>query len=622
MNTLRKFIKNLRSKPIYIYILLYTVVLLFLSLFRNASADEAYYLKEVSLVAELLRHGIWLGDYGVGLHGVLFKIPVALIYIIIGKSSIFLATSFTILLTSACLVIFYKIVREYFLKEKYAIWATILFSVTFHLLETTLSFNRDIPAAFTVLLFVLLFLRNAKAKSLALIFLLMLDAKEHVFLTVSTAYLIYLIIDFIRDFNIAKSFNLFGLFLKKIIVTYSLSFVWIILMFTTSIVPMNMFVASIGGVIEAGQDWNKSQFSTEVASQNLMEGAEKNIFKVSELSNIEKICSPTKEEKSAKCVIISLFDTAISYFGKILYPRTFSFISIPKIIVLPAIIHAMVLLVHWYKKQDKKYLLPIMLFVNIAVVILRVSHGRYMLGVSFLFILFFILFLKDGYRKVRYFRNVLLATTIFVLLGLLFETTFLIPKIILELSLLISMWSIWFFRNKGKFLKSFTKKIFLLGLITGMFLTYLAFSYEIGQISSYIKYGNNREIDIVTNYLKKEERVWINDFGSGELINVYRENYYNEPEWNWELASWIPKKHLLKTYSYNNTFSFGIDRIESFYQMVNKYQIEKIALVVSTLDESLLEQDKLPILKSQNWLKLINEIKLKNKILYIFEVKQ
>ena len=66
------------------------------------------------IISELLKNGIWIGDYGVGLHGFLFKFPVALIFIILGEPSVFAATLFTIFISVSFVWIFYKIVEILF----------------------------------------------------------------------------------------------------------------------------------------------------------------------------------------------------------------------------------------------------------------------------------------------------------------------------------------------------------------------------------------------------------------------------------------------------------------------------------------------------------------------------
>jgi hypothetical protein len=263
----------------------------------------------------------------------------------------------------------------------------------------------------------------------------------------------------------------------------------------------------------------------------------------------------------------------------------------------------------------------ILLF-NVLVLLLRASHGRYLLCVAPIFILFFVMFIRDGLKKPKYFRNVLIVTTIFVFLGLLFESTYIGPKIILESSLLILLWAIWVFRNKEKKILYLIKCLFFSVLSIGMLFTVLAFSYEIGQISGYLNYGYNRETSKIIEELDETEKVWINDYGSGELINVYRGNLFNEPEWHWELMNWIPKKTLLKTYSQKNTFTSDIVDMETFREEIMRNNIKQVALVVSTLENDVFpNEDKLIELLTQDWLKYESRMELKNKIMYIFKVE-
>ncbi len=275
---IQKVKQLIKSNPIYIYIFFYFIVLVILSFFRHSSADESYYLRETMLISELLKKGEWIGNYGVGLHGFLFKLPVALVFILLGKPSVFVATLFTILLNIFSLVLFYKLVKKFFNKKDYATWATILLSVTFHYFGTSITFLRDIPAVFTVLLFLYLFLTKANSWKIGISLLLMLDAKEHVFFTVAPVFGIYSVINNFYFINISNGWKKLKNTLSEFFKGYFLSILWIVLMFTTSIIPINMFVASITGQIEEGITWNKSQFLSTSATENLMSGKDKYNF--------------------------------------------------------------------------------------------------------------------------------------------------------------------------------------------------------------------------------------------------------------------------------------------------------------------------------------------------------
>jgi len=629
LNLLRKIIKKFKSEPIYLYIFLYFILIFLLSFFRDANTDETYYIKEASLIAELLKNGLWIGDYGVGLHGFIFKLPIAIVFIILGEPSVFAATLFTILLSISSLILFYSILKRLSLKEKYGFWATVLLSVSFHFVNTSLSFNRDIPSVFAVLLFIYIFLRNKNKWLIGMTLLLMLDAKEHVFLTFAPVYFLFLFLEEISNFRKDKAMNSIKRFVKDCLIVYLLPFLWVISMFTTSIVPINMFLPSILGFTETGAEWNKMHFSPEIASQNLLiEEETKELPKISKILDSETYCNNQNQEKdsyvktNSVCFIVSGAEIVWGYIGKILYPRTFSFISLPKIIALSAILYSIPLFKEWFKRKDKKYLLSLILWFNILAVILRASHGRYLLAVLPIFMIFFTMFIKDGLKNKRSFRNILIGTTAFVFLGLLFESSYLELKIILEIFLLLLLWSIWFLRKKSRKLQNFTKATFIICLSFAMFLTTLVFSYQKGQISNYLKYGYNRETkEIVTN-LDSPSKIWINDYGSENLIKTYRRNLFNEPEWHWQLANWIPKKSLLKTYGENNTFTSKIVDMDSFREEIESNKIDKVVLIVSTIEsDSFSDEEKLVELLIQDWLKYERKVELKNKIMYIFEVE-
>ena len=617
--------KSIKENPIYLYILFYFLFLIALSFFRDASADEAYYLKETALIAELLKDGKWIGDYGVGLHGFSFKLPVAILFIILGKSSVFVATLFTILLSISSLLLFYKIVVKRFLRKKYASWSIVLLSVSLHFIGTSISFNRDIAALFTVLLFLYIFLNKKNNRLLiGIIFLLMLDAKEHVFLTVAPLYMLYLFIEWVRKINRKEFWKHSKDFLYKNLVAYLPALVWVILMFTSSVIPINMFIPSILGAVETGQDWNIGHFSVEIGSQNTMGDEEKKITKISEIEidSIGKEKFNTKKIKEIVTSFVNIADIIIAYIGKALYPRTFSFISVPKIIALPAVIHSIFLFKKWFKKRDKRYLLSLILWFNILAVILRASHGRYLLAVVPIFMLFFIMFIRDGLQKPRYFRKVIIATTIFVILGLFFETTFLEFKIVLEISLLLLFWMIWLFRDRSKKIISFSKNLFLVSLSSAMFLTTIMFSYKIGQISNYLKYGYNRGNENIALHLSKESRIWINDYESKDILDFYRGNLYIEPEWNWKLANWIPKKYLLKTNGEEKTFVSGFIDMGTFKEYIYGNKIEEVVFLKSTIiGDQFPYEERLEECFSQEWLTFEKEIELKNKIMYVFQVE-
>ena len=113
----------------------------------------------------------------------------------------------------------------------------------------------------------------------------------------------------------------------------------------------------------------------------------------------------------------------------------------------------------------------------------------------------------------------------------------------------------------------------------------------------------------------------INDPGWNMLINVYRgDNRYN-PEWKWEFKDWVPRKEGLKSFDRHSAFQPTGISIANDVRGVENYDIDKVALIVSTLDDySLGYEHKLERYMSADWLLLEDVIPLKNKDLYIFDV--
>lgn len=84
----------------YIVLIIFFLFMLFFSSFRDMVKDESLYFNETWLMSQLLQEGKWIGNYAVGLHGFLFKLPMALIFLITGPS-VEIVTIFNILL--ACI---------------------------------------------------------------------------------------------------------------------------------------------------------------------------------------------------------------------------------------------------------------------------------------------------------------------------------------------------------------------------------------------------------------------------------------------------------------------------------------------------------------------------------------
>ncbi len=176
---LRLFSKIKMSHFFFIFI---SFFLLCLSLFRYPLNDGAYYLLETSNLYDILKSRQWIGNEAVGLHGFLFKLPAALLFFITGPS-VFMATLTTIALSMAGLVFFYRILGFFFVEERFRIFGVFMLSGSFFFLLSSVAFSREMPSLFSFLLLLFLLLKRGPYYLVGLALLLLLDAKEHVFIS-------------------------------------------------------------------------------------------------------------------------------------------------------------------------------------------------------------------------------------------------------------------------------------------------------------------------------------------------------------------------------------------------------------------------------------------------------
>jgi len=131
-------------------------------------------------MSRLIKEGLWIGNYGVGVHGFLFKLPVALIYLLTGPS-IFVATAFHVILACVSAYIFYKILKDNLKLKKWSLIGLLLFITNFQFMSYSITFHRETPILFALLLFTKLYLDKKSLLVQSLAILLILDAKEYVF---------------------------------------------------------------------------------------------------------------------------------------------------------------------------------------------------------------------------------------------------------------------------------------------------------------------------------------------------------------------------------------------------------------------------------------------------------
>jgi len=609
MNFAKKAWLKIKGNPdivFYIFMGLYFVLMLVLAYFRDMVNDEALYYRETWLMSEVLRNGEWVGNYGVGLHGFLFKLPPALLFLLTGPS-IDIVTVYNILLGMVTGFIFFKLLKSTFKNSWFATFATIFMMTSFHFLLAMPTYLRDIPSLLMIVVFLYGVVQKWNKGWMSLVFLLLLDSKEYVFLIFVIFYVLWLLISSKETKFFAKIWDVF----KTSVIVFFPSLVWVVLMFTTGLIPVNMFLASIFGLVDGDLTYTLKHFSTDFNSENLVEGGSS----VSLLNGSGKL--------------IEIYNFVMAYLGKVLYPRSFSFLSVPKVVIFP-VVFASVLLVWKYIKAKKKefsifVFSALLILVWLLFYIIRTSHGRYLLPIlPFIgIILVYIFFFSDFSNKQK--NGLLIGTGIFVLLGFIFESSYILPKIIIEIFLLIVL-ILALLKPKLKLLKGIFISIlslFSLGIA-------LLFSYTQGQINGYITWGKNTEVEETSKILPDKQKYWGNDFANQDLIAVVKQELYFSSEEKWNLKEYFPKDRLLKTYEEDYSYYFlpsyepeiSSEDWDVFKRNVYKENIEKVVVFYSTVEnQEFWGQLFLSNFQTFDWLELEKEVQLKNKIVYIFDVK-
>ena len=597
-----------------IFFLTWFLGFLTLSVFRDSRLDENIYLGDSIQISNLLKEGVWIGNYGIGLHGFINKLLLGIIFVFTGPS-VFIATFSNILFAIFSGIIFFKILFKHlkFSKPFSLLGVTLLFS-SYQFLTYTPTFYRDIPALFFVLLIIYSILEKKSKWLTGLFLLLLLDSKEHVFYTIAPAFVLGIAIE---SYLLNKKHYLKAIkeFISNGFKLFLPSLLFLILMFTTSIIPLNIYNANILGLIDGGLESMSSNFDLDTATYNRDVAANADIARVMPTFPIPMGAS------TFTSAMISFINIILSYLGKTLYPRTFSFLSVPFIVLIPSIWFAYRYFIENLKKKDvEKLILPIMLFVYIFIYILHASISRYIIPISPVIFLFFLMFLRDLVPKHIYTRKVFLLTFFFIVAGLYFEYSYVLIKIIINMILFSILFLIYFSKRVNKE----NLKLFLILIISSFTIgTALLASYSYGQIRGYILYGYNRESEKIVSFVDKNETIWINDIYWDRLPFVLREENLGQPEWRWSLKSWLPKKKLLMENVGFRTYNFYWSNEEYLKEKVRENKINKIVYIkVHKLSEkeSLLLQDRLELIMTFDWLRLEKTEDMKNKTIYIFSV--
>ena len=128
-----------------------------------------------------------------------------------------------------------------------------------------------------------------------------------------------------------------------------------------------MYLASILGLVQGDLSYTLKHFSTDFNSENLVDGG----------SSVLLLKGDGK--------LIEIYNFVMAYLGKILYPRSFSFISVPKVVIFPVVYSSVMLVWKYIKSKKKEFNIfvfsALLILVWLLFYILRTSHGRYLLPI-------------------------------------------------------------------------------------------------------------------------------------------------------------------------------------------------------------------------------------------------
>ena len=583
-----------------------------LGLLRDASGDETIYLRDAAVMADCLRHGQWFGNEAVGTHGFIFKLPVALLFLITGNS-IFVATLTTILLASASVWLCFRAFKKIIGREEWALVGTWLVVTNYHFVLSTPTFLREMPALFSVLLLLNAMMDRRGRWIIGVVLLLILDAKEYVFFVLAPACLVWIVADEWRKrARGSLVLSTFRVVLARWTAVLMPAFAYIILMLCTGVVPLNRHTAYVLGFIEGGMDSVLFQFSPAVATANLWgEGRL--------IAQIDPTYFGTGAVAMNTVRIANLF---LAYFGKLLYPRTFSFISIPKVFVFPAVMMS-VLLIWRSTRDDRARLLgPAMLmWAYLAAFILRASHGRYLFPILPLLVLFFVEYLRRAIATKKWTNAVLILTAAFVGGGFCFEESNLVFKLLLSTAALSLLTATVLISRLNADRGRIVAMVSCVAL--GVMCASVAIASSIllpGQIGRCLALGQNKECRDVMNQFSGEQKIWVNNAGWDFLPLFYRREPAAVPEMKWPLQPWVPKKDMLRWHD-GRTFAFEREHFGRLKVAIIRSNVDGVGLVVSEeKGYRFAMQDWLDQFRQSKLLVLEKTVPLKNKTLYVFSV--
>jgi len=592
---------------------------LVLSLMRDAKGDETMYLRDSAVMADCLRAGRWFGNEGVGVHGFIFKLPAALLFLAIGKS-VYAATLVNVFLAAAACLLCFRLLSRLLESEGWALGGTWLLAANFQFLRLSPTYNRDIPALFAVLLLLNAVVDRRGRWQLGLILLLILDAKEYLYFILLPPFLIWSMFDAAGAIPKARRFRALQ-WIRLVLARWTAALlpaaVYLVLMFCTSVVPLNMFSARILCLTEpAGADTLVDQFRPEAATRNPWPRPGQPRSPV--LAPAHEPSPPSGEPDPGPWPLIRRH--APKYLAKLFYPGVFSFDGIPKAMALPAVVMSLLLFFRRGPNPNRRRFLVLASWAFLASFMAMPSYPRYLLPIYPVLFMFLILFLLDTGLGFRIRVAVFAAACCFVAGGLYFSRIGLIKKIGVNLVMLAALAAVLFRAETPRRRERYAA---LFVLLAGSFsilaaVRYTCFNYW-GQAGNFLKYGPNRECREVMAQFGETESFWVNDAGWKYLADFHLGQRPATAEWEGRLKPWVPKKRLLIRHEDRRGYDFCWRDIEEFRSGLRRHRIEYVGLVVSLVQGDPFQfQWWRDDFDHATWLSIERSVPLKNKMLRIY----
>ncbi len=386
---------------------------------------------------------------------------------------------------------------------------------------------------------------------------------------------------------------------------YAPAALYIVLMFTTSLIPLNIYNAYILGLIHTG--------ITDMVRSTTGGGVH---GKGTAIARLE-------QTPGVRLMGLSVF-LKTGYLSKFFMPRVISFMSLPKIITVPALVHSLILV---FKRpflgNSNIKLIFFLTWSFFLTFYFRHSHARYLFGATPLIIILFLLFIRRiGFRL----RDtvIFIVTAFIIVIGLAFEVQWPLVKVFLNAGLLIVLAMIILASKLKSAYSERLKSAFLLTLAAAMAGAFFSANIvkDWGQIFRSLAHGYCGEIWRVVKYMGPKERIMTNLDGlDWRLVMFYRSERIETPEYAWQLASSVPKKKLLKTHP-SISFKFPLNNGPRLEAELRKNRVNRIFLFESTTPKITYPfQKDVPLVKNYRFLEMERRLNLKNKRVTIYRLK-